>query len=55
MTRLVGTILLLACAGATWAVGPPDGEAWDRFAKVEEAERLNMRGVELYQKGKFTD
>ncbi len=51
MTRLVGTMTLLACVSAAWAVGPPDMAAWARFEKIEETFRLEQRGVTLYQAG----
>ena len=47
MTRLGAVVMLVACVSATWAAGPPDGEAWERFGKLEEAERLNLRGMAL--------
>ena len=49
--RFLGTMVLLACAGAAWAAGPPDAEAWARFGKIEEARRLSLRGFGLYQAG----
>ena len=55
MTRLVVTMLLLAFTGATWAAGPPDAATWARFVKIEEASRINLRGIRLYQAGKLAD
>ena len=55
MTRLVGTMTLLACVSATWAAGPPDAATWERFGKTEEASRLNMRAIGLYQAGKVAE
>jgi tetratricopeptide (TPR) repeat protein len=55
MTRLIGTLLLLACAGATWAAGPPDAATLRRFGEIELASRLNQYGTALHQTGKLAE
>jgi CHAT domain-containing protein len=55
MTRWLTTLALLAFAASAWAAAPPDAQTRARFAQIEEATRLNLRGEALYQAGRWPE
>jgi hypothetical protein len=54
MSRWIA-VVLLAFPTTTWAAAPPAKDTPERARKIEEADRLYLRGMALYRAGKVPE
>jgi CHAT domain-containing protein len=55
MARIMGMLVLMACAGASWAAGPPDRETWARMLLGTKLVRAYEEGTEQCRKGNLVE